>query len=223
MPKRTLDQQHSIIEAAHEYNVILDSREIFIKDSIDSDGETGISFVKNLSLLSAKDQKAPIIIHQYNIGGDWSCGMIIFDAIVACSCPIIFLTHGIASSMGAVIPLACIKHDDAYIVTMPHCEWMIHSGTTGITSEHTLKQSKSLGRWEIKQDKLCIDYLVEAGKRGNKNAGKTEKQIRSYVQRQLDTKEDWYLSAREAVDFGLADAVLGDKNFETLENIKSHW
>ena len=222
-PRRSLDQEHSIIEAGHYYGVLLDTREIFIHGDFNIDGETGTKFVTNISILLNRSKDKPIIIHQHSNGGDWNCGMMIFDAIVACPCPIIFICHGIAASMGSIIPMACKKHGDAYIINMPNCEWLIHDGTTGINTEHTIKQSRSWGEREEHIRKLMMDWYADSCVGGKIFEGKSKSQVKQVIKRHLDKKVDWWLTAREAVEYGFADAVLGDEGFESIANIKKHW
>lgn len=221
--RRTLDQHHSIIEAAHDYGIMLDGRELFYYGEVDGDGELGNHFLTNMRILISKSSTKPIIIHQHSLGGDWACGMMIFDAVVTCPCPIVFVCHGLAASMGSIIPMSCIQHPDAYIINMPNCDWLIHDGTTGILPSLTYKQSRSWGEWEKRTRDIMINLYVKACRRGKFHKGRSEKQIKAYIKRQLDSKEDWWLTPEEAVEHGFADAVLGDKDFETIQVIKGHW
>ena len=223
MPRRSLDTQHSIVEAAHEYGIILDSREVFIYGGVDEEGELGDKFLKNMRMLEQRHSDKPIIIHQFSVGGDWSCGMSLFDTIVTCPCPILFVCHGLAASMGSVIPMACAKHENSYRVNMPNCDWMIHDGTTDIVSGHTIKQSKSWAAWESRTGIQMMDFYVAACCNGEKYVGKTHGQIRTLIKKKLDSKEDWWLSAREAVEHGFVNAVLGDEGFESIPFIIKNW
>lgn len=220
--RRSLDQQHSIVEAAHGYGVILDTREIFLYGGVDEEGILGNQFITNMRILLSKSHSQPIVIHQHSLGGDWACGMMIFDSIKTCPCPIIFICHGIVASMGTVIPMACIGRED-YIISMPNCDWMIHDGTTGIHSGLTMKQARSWASWEERVSKSMREWYVEACSKGEKFEGKSRSQIRAKIKSKLDADEDWYLSPREAVEYGFAHAVLGDEGFESVESIKKHW
>ena len=95
----------------HRYGLLRESREIFLNSALENtDGDPGVdyrmatTFIKNLRLLELDSGDKPIIIHQNSIGGDWCDGMAIFDAIQHSICPIIVITHGIAASMGSIIP-----------------------------------------------------------------------------------------------------------------------
>ena len=218
--RRNLDQQHSIVEAVHSYGIILDSREIFISGEVDGEGLLGNYFLANMRILLSRSTTDPIIIHQHSLGGDWSCGMMVYDSITSCPCPIIFVCHGLAASMGSIIPMACVEHGNAYRINMPNCDWLIHDGTTDISDGLTIKQSKSWAKWEDRTRNTMMDWYLSACKNGDFYAGKTDRQIKAYIKKQLDNKEDWWLSARESVQHGFADAVLGDEGYESISVIK---
>jgi len=221
--RRSLDQQHSIVEAGHCYGVLLDTREIFIYGEVDGEGELGNSFVTNMRILLSKSAIKPIVIHQHSLGGDWCTGMMIFDSILSCPAPIIFVCHGLAASMGSIIPMSCIKHGNAYIVNMPNCDWLIHDGTTDISDGLTMKQARSWAVWEERNTKTMREWYVDACSKGREYQGKNKSQIRAKIKSKLNSDEDWWLTSREAVDHGFADAVLGDAGFESIEIIKNHW
>jgi ATP-dependent protease ClpP protease subunit len=86
-----------------------------------------------------------------------------------------------------------------------------------------MKQAKSWAKWEGRTEKTMRELYVEACMRGSKFEGRTRSQVRARIKTKLDSDEDWYLSPREAVEYGFADAVLGDEGFESIEYIKKHW
>ena len=45
---------------------------------------------------------------------------------------------------------------------------------------------------------------------------------RKHIVAQLDNKSDWILNADEAVHYGFADGVLGDRKFPTIDTLKKH-
>jgi hypothetical protein len=44
--------------------------------------------------------------------------------------------------------------------------------------------------------------------------GWKDSKIRTFIKNKLSSKEDWYISASESINMGLADGILGDKDFE---------
>lgn len=213
-----------IVDEMHRFNILLESREIFLHSHMDSVDEedpgveyrTANNFIKNLRLLELMDSSQPIIVHQHSIGGNWTEGMMIYDAVKLCSAPVIFITHGLAASMGSIIPQAADVR-----ITMPNCWWLIHDGTTGI-SNFVIRQAKSWHEWENKLGNQMMEIYIEQCKKKKIFANKTVLQIKSFIQKQLEKKEDWWLSAQEAIEYGFADAVYGNKGYDSLENIKLH-
>lgn len=221
--KKGRNQKHDIIEEIHNYNICLDTREIFIygepgNENEDSGVEYRMSnrFLKNIRLLEASGD-SPIMIHQHNIGGEWADGIMMYDSIVSCNCYIIFIMHATACSMGSIIPQAA----DVRII-MPNCTFMIHDGYTGIDSSLTYKQSRSWTNMETKTRDIMLDIYANVCVNGHyfqKEQADT-KEIIQYIKNKMDQKEDWWLFAREAVAHGFADAVLGDEGYETIDNIR---
>ena len=96
-------------------------------------GKHAVEFIKNLLMLESLNSN-PIIIHQYNIGGDQNAGFAIYDAIKASKCKL--LIHVLWDG------LLYGQHNSAAVigkglrVTHPHTEWLIHEGsceTSGTT------------------------------------------------------------------------------------------
>lgn len=204
------------IQLTHEFGLSIESREIFLHDEITS--EVAMSFIKNMRILGARSNK-PIIIHQYSVGGDWSAGMAIYDSIFFSLSPIVFITHGCAASMGTVIPQA-VKPGKGYRVTTPNCDWLIHEGY--VNMEHTNRAALSY----VEANKLATEKMYniysESCKRAEYFKDEKESKIRATLKRKLSSKEDWWLNADEAVQYGFCDAVLGSPEYETIEKIKGY-
>ncbi len=212
-----------IVDEMHRFNIILESREIFLHGHIEGGEEDpGVeyrmsnNFLKNLKLLEHMDSSKPIIVHQNSVGGEWTDGMMIYDAIDLCAAPVVFVCHGVAASMGSIIPQSADLR-----ITMPSCWWLVHDGTTSI-SGHTIKQAKSWHEWERQIEKQMMEIYIKVCSESEFFNGKTHSQIKNYIRKQLEKKEDWWLSGKEAVEYGLADGVFGSKGYEDLEKIKSH-
>lgn len=233
MPKRSVNQWHYIVEALHGHNVLLDTREIFIHGSMDVNedlDDAGVDhrmankFVKNMRLLETLPGKdKPIVIHQHSVGGDWWAGMMMFDVIARCECPILFIYHGIAASMGSIIPQACSYHQNAYRVAMPQTWLMVHDGTTDINSGLTMKQAKSLVEVEDETSRRMLEFYVKGCQGGPYFSEHTEEEVGSYIRKKMDEKEDWWLDAKDMVKYGFADAVMGDEGYESIDYILKNW
>ena len=162
------------------------------------------------------DNSKPIVIHMHSIGGEWCEGMMMYDAIYNCTSPTVAITHGIAASMGSIVPLAA-----SLVVSMPSCWWMIHDGYTDI-AEQTYKQSLSWAEWEKETRKQMINIYLESCKVCKFFKGKTDQQIKNFIIKHLDKKEDWWLKSKEAEQYGFVDGIYGAKGFASIDEIVAH-
>ena len=216
-PKKSVD--HDAIKAAHDYGLLPENREIFLAGCLDEEGDAGIQFLTNFRILLAKGS-APIVVHMHSIGGDWSCGMMIRDMISTSTVPVVLMCHGLVASMGTVISSGCIG-GGRLRVNSPSCDWLIHDGVTGISADLTHKASQSTAEWEKRIHAEMVDGYTAAMKTGEYLEGAPEIRIRAFLKKQLNAKDDWWLSAEEANYYGFVDGVLGNKKFETLNDILS--
>lgn len=216
-----IKRNHDEFSAIHTYGLSISTREIFLHNSLSETEDQGVDyqtfnyFAKNVRILEA-ESSAPIVIHQYSIGGDWCAGMGIFDLIKYSPCNFIFLCHGYAASMGSIIPQAvCNK---GLRITYPHCDWLIHDGSAQYTG--TLKQLESAAKYNKYATTVSDSIYVEACSGGDLFRGKTNNQIHKYLRNKLDKEEDWYLNAAEAVAHGFADGIFGSEEYPDLITIK---
>ena len=158
-------------------------------------------FIKGLAWLShALDEDETIIIHMKSGGGDWVEGLAIYDAIKAVPQRTIMVCYGQAVSMSSVLLQAADVR-----VMRPNAVMMIHHG--GFSIDGTSRQAiSSVKQLERDMDQMIDFYASRMMKRGKlKRRGKAG--VRKWLREQLDAREDVYLSAKEAVAYGLADQV----------------
>lgn len=135
-------------------------------------------------------------------GGDWKEGMAIYDAIKSCPNQVIILNYTHARSMSSLIFQAADKR-----VMMPHSTFMFHDGTMAING--TVKQFYTeYEQTKIQEDQMLNIYIDSMKKKGKMKNDKPEK-IRKWLRDQMDKKEDVYLSAEQAVEYGFADEIFG--------------
>ena len=202
-PNRT--QVYSALSSWHECGLLTQSREIFL--GISDEGLTGLDacvFIKNLTMLESLSSD-PVVIRQYNVGGDQSAGFAIYDAIKASPCKFLFICYGSACSMGSVIPQAVAGK--GLRVTHPNCEWLIHEGSCEI--DGTTKQFISTAEALKRMKNLMYDIYAGACKKGSFFRGKHHDEIKNILKRRLNAKEDWILYGEDAVKYGFADVVFG--------------
>jgi len=220
--KKGRNQKHDIIEEIHSYNLLLDTREVFLHGEPGENSEDGgVDFrmanrlLKNIRLLEAAGDD-PIIIHQHGIGGDWSSGMMMYDIIANCQCHVILVMHGDASSMSSIIPQAA----DTRII-MPNCIFMIHEGYDNLDGTH--KQIISATKVLDKLRERMLDIYVSVCINGHffQHEQADEKKVREYLVNKMNEKEDWWLLPKEVVLYGFADGVLGSEGYDNLDQIRN--
>ena len=219
--KRNTSSQSAISEA-HDNDIIIASREIFLHGQMD-DGEDGglnsqISnrFLKNLQLLESINNN-PIIIHQQSTGGEWESGMMIYDAIQQSAAPFIFICHGIAASMGSITVHSVYKK--GLRLTMPNCYWLIHEGEHAI--DGTVKQVQSYLEFSklIKSHMYNI-YSEVCFETGERFKDMSKAKTKAFIRRKLESKEDWWLTAEDAVMHGFVDGIVGSEKYKSIIDIK---
>ena len=191
------DDISQIIHDVHSYGLNTLTREIFLccnthNDNDDGGEITSISaamFIKNLKILESLS-KDPIVIHQYSVGGCWNSGMAIYDSILKSNCYITFVTHGIAASMGSIIPQAADKR-----LSMFDCEWLIHDGSLEISGNYK-KVSSHIDFYKRNRQRMLEIYALRTKV--------SEKKLKSM----FSLKEDWLLSSNEALEYGFIDEII---------------
>ena len=196
----------------HDYNIDIPANHIYLfgeetYSDLAEGAEPGVEyimanrFIRNLNMLMRRSD-APILIHMKTCGGDWKEGMAIYDAIKSCPNPVIILNYTHARSMSSLIFQAADKR-----VMMPHSTFMFHDGTMSLSG--TVKQFYTeYEQTKIQEEQMLAIYIDSMRKQGKMKDEKPEK-IRKWLRDQMDKKEDVYLSAQQAVDYGFADEIFG--------------
>lgn len=211
-----------LISDVHSYNINNTSRELYLHGYVDAyDEEPGVdyrmatSFIKNVHILQSQSNKN-ILIHMHTIGGSWSDGMAIFNAIRLCKSPITILAYAQASSMSGVVLQAADKR-----VLMPDCEIMIHHGSIAV-DDNTIAVKSAVDQ----NEKFCKRMLQVFAQRAvfgkyfkDRNYG--IKKTMTFIDSKIKQTSDWYLSAEESIYYGFADGILGEKGFETVTKIRT--
>lgn len=201
MPRRL---NRDDIDRFHDYSLYIPTRTIYMgSESYDSeDGESGVDgllaerMIKNLSILDGMSEE-PINIVMNNPGGDFYHGMAIYDAIKACRGEVTVTVYGHAMSMGAAI----LQAGD-HRVLAKNSKVMIHYGSMGLSETH----AKIFEKWAEESKKINVDYesiLLD------KIHEKHPDFARARLRKMLDY--DTILTAQEAINFGLADSILGQE------------
>ena len=198
---------------------ISSTREMFLLPLESEDSEiitkTATHFLKNLRLLEA-ESKNPIVLHSLSLGGDWYDGMVIYDAIKYSACKFVIISYGIAASMASLIPQAVFPQGKR--ITMPNCDWMIHEGYTA--TQGTYRQVLSGAQWDtILRSRTYQMYTEPCMQTGEFFKDKKQSQVKSYIKRKLESKEDWWMSSEDSIKYGFCDHIVGEKGMETVDKI----
>lgn len=146
-----------------------------------------------LLYLESVDAKTPINLYINSEGGSVLAGIAIADTMSAISCPIHTTAMGMAMSMGAYL-LSC--GDKGHRSATEGCRIMCHSVSAGNRGTiHDMKVS-------MRETEYLDDYLAE------RLAGNCGVSLETY---RADTQRDFYMSAQEAVEYGLIDQVVKRK------------
>ena len=196
----------------HNYGANVDIREIFLHNYYTSgdDENPGVeykmsnTFLKNIRALELKSDE-PIIIHMQSVGGEWSDGMAIYDAISMSKCHITIIAYGQAESMSSII----FQAGDRRLIT-PNTYFMSHYGSTQAGGHYLNVQN-----W-VKYEKHICDVMIDiysqncvSGKYFKEKYGNKPDidKIKTYLHRKLKSG-DWYLNAEDAVYYGFADEII---------------
>lgn len=160
------------------------------------DGEvtqhTASLVVAQMLFLESEDPKKPINLYINSPGGSVTAGMSIYDTMQFIQCPVHTIVMGQAASMGSLLATAGEK-GHRYI--LPNARHMIHQPSGGARGQATDIQIQAR---EIQKMK---EYLTNIYVRHN-SAGKT------YDEFARDMERDFFMSAQEAVDYGLVDKII---------------
>lgn len=173
------------------YSRLLLDRIIFLGEEV-SDNLAGL-VIAQLLFLEAKDPKKDILFYINSPGGSVSAGFAIYDTMQYVKCDVSTICLGMAASFGAFLLAGGAKGKR---MALPNAEIMIHQPAVhgnGIKGQAT-------------DIKIMSDHIQRSKERLNRilaeNTGKTIEEI------QAATERDHYLSAQEALEFGLIDKII---------------
>lgn len=178
------------------YSRLLKDRIVFLDGEIND--LTADLIVAQLLFLDGQDTEKDVNLYINSPGGSVTAGLAIYDTMQYIKSNIQTICVGQAASMAALI-LAAGTAGKRY--ALPSSRVLIHQpwgGAQGQARDIGI-QSKEI----IRLKKLTINYFA-------KHSGKTVEQIAS------DMERDFYMSAEDAVAYGVADAILTrEKNGKT--------
>ena len=171
------------------FSRLLKDRIIFLGEDVNS-ASAGL-VIAQLLFLESEDPEKEIYLYINSPGGSITDGMGIVDTMNYISCPVSTICVGMAASMGAVL-LASGEKGKRFAT--PNSEILIHQpliGGGGLSGQTT----------EIK---IHADHMVKTREKLNKllRTGQSLETI------QRDTERDNYMTAEEALKYGLIDGIM---------------
>ena len=212
----------SDIESIHNQNIDLKQREIYLhghhgpfEDDPGVEYRMATTFIKNLRHLDYLKNE-PILVHMHSLGGNWGDGMAIYDAISLCRSYVTIVAYGQAESMSSIILQSADNR-----VMMPNAYFMCHYGSSGNSGSYL--DTQNWAKFEEKILETMLDIYTARSQKGKYFKEKfkpvTTEKIKRFLKRKLKDG-DWYLTAHEAVYYGLADNVITHRSFGSVNSLK---
>lgn len=170
------------------FSRLLNDRIIFLSDEVND--ATASLVVAQLLYLEAQDPDKDISFYINSPGGSVTAGMAIYDTMNFIKCDVSTVCIGMAASMGAFLLSAGAKGKR---FALPNSEIMIHQPLGGAKGQAT-------------DIKIQAELILRTRDRLNailaQNTGKTIEQVA------IDTERDNYMTAEQALAYGLIDKVI---------------
>lgn len=173
------------------YSRLLKDRIIFLGEEVNDTSASII--VSQLLFLESEDPGKDISLYINSPGGSVSAGLAIYDTMQYIKCDVSTICMGMAASMGAFLLAGGTKGKR---MALPNSTIMIHQPSGGAQGQAT-------------DIKIVADRIIYIRKRLNEilaaNTGQPLSQI------EIDTERDNYMTAQEAMAYGLIDQVIENR------------
>ncbi len=176
------------------YERLFRERIIFLSEEVD-DGIAN-AIVAYLLYLDSDDNTKPIYLYINSPGGSVTAGMAIYDTMQHIKSEVITICVGMAASMGAFLLAAGTPGKR---MALPHARIMIHQPLGGTRGQATDIEIEAR---EVIRLKHALNEMLA------KHTGKPVEQI------ERDTDRDYFMSAVEAMNYGLVDRVIEERPTE---------
>lgn len=173
------------------YSRLLKDRIIFLSGEIDD--VTANLVVAQMLFLEMEDPDKEINLYINSPGGSVTAGMAIYDTMQYLRCPVSTLCIGMAASMGAFLLTAGAK---GMRRILPNAEVMIHQPLGGAQGQAT-------------DIAIHAEYILKIKKKLNTILAQRTGQPLEKVE--ADTERDHFLSAEEALAYGIVDEIVAPR------------
>ena len=191
----TVIEQSSRGERAYDiYSRLLKDRIIMVSGPIEDNMANSI--VAQLLFLDAQDSTKDIYMYINSPGGVVTAGMAIYDTMNFIKSDVQTIVIGMAASMASVLVSPGAKGKR---FGLPHSTVMIHQPSGGAQGQQTEIQ---IAAEEILKTRKMLNEILAA------NSGQTFEKV------QQDTERDNFMTAQEAVDYGLLDGIMDSNSLK---------
>lgn len=173
------------------YSRLLSDRIVFLADEVND--TTASLVVAQLLFLEAQDPDKDINLYINSPGGSITAGMAIYDTMNYIKCDVSTTCIGMAASMGAFLLSAGAKGKR---FALPNSEIMIHQPLGGTRGQAT-------------DIKIHTDHILRI--RDNLNHILADNTGRSLAEIERDTERDNFMTANQAMEYGLIDRVVAHR------------
>ena len=170
------------------FSRLLNERIVMLSDQVND--VTASLVIAQLLHLESDDPDKDISFYINSPGGSVSAGMAIFDTMNYIKCDISTICVGLAASMGSFLLAAGTKGKR---LILPNSEVMIHQPSGGT-------------RGQASDIKIHADHIIAIRAKLNRLLADMTGQPLDIIER--DTERDNYMTAEEALDYGLVDKVM---------------
>lgn len=173
------------------YSRLLKDRIVFISGEIE-DNMANLA-VAQMIFLEAEDPDKDIFLYINSPGGSVTAGMAIYDTMQYIKCDVCTICIGLAASMGAFLLAAGTKGKRK---ALPNSEVLIHQPSGGARGQAT-------------DIAIHAEHILKTRKRMNEILAEITGQPVEKIA--ADTERDNFLSAKEALEYGLIDEIIPPK------------
>ena len=170
------------------FSRLLNERIVMLSDEVND--VTASLVIAQLLHLESEDPEKDISFYINSPGGSVTAGLAIFDTMNYVKCDVSTICMGMAASMGAFLLAAGAKGKR---MALPNSEILIHQPMGGAKGQAT----------EIK---IVADHILRTRARLNDILAERTGQPLAVIER--DTERDFYMTADEALKYGIVDKVL---------------
>jgi ATP-dependent Clp protease protease subunit len=174
------------------YSRLLKDRIIFLGEPIDE--ALANIIVAQMLFLESEDPDKDINLYINSPGGIVTAGLAIYDTMQYVKCPVSTICVGQAASMGALLLSGGSKGKR---IALPNARIMIHQPLGGAQGQATDIEIHAREILQLREK--LTDILVE-------HTGQSRRKVKA------DTERDFFMSAEEAVSYGIIDKVIQSRN-----------